>query len=58
MNEIINNTAYSVDERLEMAKEIIKMQQTQIDQLTKKWDDLNNEQSWDDDQHSSHRMGL
>lgn len=58
MYALLDNTEYSVEERLEMAKIIITSQQSEIDKLTKKLDDLNNAQSWDDDQHSSYRMGL
>jgi hypothetical protein len=57
MNEILDNAAYSVEERLEIAKEIIKLKQTQIDQLTKKLDDAHTTHSWEQDQNSIHRMG-
>jgi NAD+--asparagine ADP-ribosyltransferase len=57
MNEILDNAAYSVEERLEIAKEIIKLKQTQIDQLTKKLDDAHTAHGWEQDQNSIHRMG-
>ena len=58
MNEILDNPAYSLEERLEMAKVLLAMQYKCIANLTKKLDDINTSRGWDYDQNSIHRMGL
>ena len=58
MNELLDNEAYSLEERLEMAKVLLAMQDKCIANLTKKLDDLNANRGWTQDQQSIHRMGL
>ena len=57
MNELLDDTSYSLEERLEMAKVLMAMQDKCIDNLTKKLDKLSGGRGWSDDQRSIHRMG-
>lgn len=58
MNEMLDNTRYSLEERLDMAKELLMMKEKQIAKLMDQMDHLRTAHSWDLDQNSIHRMGL
>ena len=58
MNDILDDSSYPVEERLEMAKELLKMKETQLAQLQHKYDQSKSDRSWEQDQNSIHRMGL
>jgi hypothetical protein len=58
MNEILNNKEYSIEERLEMALEVIKLKDKQIEKLNNDYESLKTSIGWGQDQNSIHRMGL
>lgn len=58
MNEILDDEKYSVEERLEMVKELLKIKDQQLVELKQKYEKLQSDHSWQRDQQSNHRMGL
>jgi hypothetical protein len=58
MNEILKDSSYSVEERLEIALEIIKLKDKQIEKLNNDYESLKTSIGWEQDQNSIHRMGL
>lgn len=58
INPILYDQSYSVDERLEMAKELLKLEVLEVDRLSAQADDIRSQLAWIDDQTSNKRMGL
>lgn len=58
MNKILDDSKYSVEERLEMAKELLKIKDQQLAELKQKYEKLQSDHSWERDQNSYQRMGL
>lgn len=58
MNDMLDNDAYPVEERLAMAKELLLMKDRQIQQLLSQLDDEKSTRDWIQDQSGNQRMGL
>jgi hypothetical protein len=58
MNDILDNESYPIEERLEMAKELLAMKDKQIHRLEARLDVEKTTRDWIQDQSSIHRMGL
>ena len=58
MNPILDDESYSVEDRLEMAKEMLKLKDMQINQLEYALDKFESAESWKMDQAGYKRMGL
>jgi hypothetical protein len=58
MNEILKDSSYSLEERLAMALEVIKLKDKQIEKLNNDYESLKTSIGWGQDQNSNHRMGL
>ena len=58
MNPILNDESYSVEERLEMAKELLRMHVKHIDKLVAQADEIRTRLAWIEDQAGDKRMGL
>lgn len=55
---ILNDESYSVEERLEMAKVLLEMEDELIQRLSRKLNDEKSMKDWDQDQSGYNRMGL
>lgn len=58
MNDILDNESYPVEERLEMAKELLAMKDKQIQRLEAQLDNEKSTREWVQDQTNYKRMGL
>jgi hypothetical protein len=58
MNKILDNEAFPVEERLEMAKVLLEMKDKEIQQLKMVIDQTKSDRDWAVDQASNQRMGL
>lgn len=58
MNKILDNEAFPVEERLEMAKVLLEMKDKEIQQLKMVIDQTKSYRDWAVDQASNQRMGL
>ena len=58
MNDILDNESYSIEERFEMAKELLSIKDQQIQRLLAQLDNEKSTRDWIQDQSSNHRMGL
>lgn len=56
--DILDDVKFSIEERLQMAKELLAIKDTQIKKLEDNLDKLRTEHSWTIDQNGYHRMGL
>ena len=55
---ILNDESYSVEERLEMAKIMLEMNDKEIQRLSRKLNDEKSMKDWVQDQSGYNRMGL
>ena len=58
MNEILDDEAYTLEDRLWVAKELLKIKDLQIEKLNNDYESMKTCRSWEQDQNSIHRMGL
>lgn len=58
MNPILDDETYSFEERLEMAKIFLALNETKITDLKAQLDNEKSTRAWIQDQSSNYRMGL
>lgn len=58
MNPVLDDETYSFEERLEMAKIFLALNETKITDLKAQLDNEKSTRAWIQDQSSNYRMGL
>lgn len=58
MTNILENESIHLRSRLDIAKEMLNIQNQEIQQLKNKLSQINTESDWVQDQSSYHRMGM